>query len=115
MPPTTALRHVSTFAVGALFAVVFVCSGASATRGHVTGGESAGGAHSAASKATARVVPHTDLSHKVQAPVPLDLAASGPTATDDSPVLVIDVVGENTTSQPSSTLFTTSERAPPAL
>ncbi|MDQ3157247.1 MAG: hypothetical protein M3Q98_11060 [Actinomycetota bacterium] len=115
MPQTTTLRRASTFLVGALFAVVFVCSGASATHGAVTRGESAVGAHTATSKAAVRTVHHTTHSHKSQAPALPDLASTGPTATDDSPVFAVDVAEESLATQHSHTLFTTSERAPPAL
>lgn len=115
MPQTTALRRASTFVVGALFAVVFVCSGASATHGAVTRGESAVGPHASTSKAAARMAHHTSHSPKSQAPALPDLAGTGPTATGDSPVFVVDVAEDSLTTQHSHTPFTTSERGPPAL
>jgi len=115
MPQTTALRRASTFVVGALFAVVFVCSGASATHGAVTRGDSAVGAHTATSKAAARTAHHADHSPTSQAPALPDLASTGPTATDDSPVFVVHFPEQSLTSQHSHTLFPTSERAPPVL
>lgn len=115
MPQTTALRRASTVVVGALFAVVFVCSGASATHGAVTGGESAAGAHTSTSKASARTAHHASHGPKSQVPALPDLAGIGPTATDDSPVFVVDVAEDSLTTQHGHTPFTSSERAPPAL
>jgi len=111
----TALRRVSTFAVGALFAVVFVCSGASATHGVVTHGKSAIGAHTAASKAATRTVEYATNSHKAQSPAPLNLTTVDPAADDSTPIFVVTPVAGNAATQHSATLFTTSERAPPAL
>lgn len=114
MPQTTALRRVSTFMVGALFAVVFVCSGASAAQVAAPQGESLVSAHTATSKAAARTVSHqTAVKHK--SPAPLHLATTVPSAAGDSPAFVVDVASHNTGSSHTNTLFTTSERAPPAL
>lgn len=113
MPQRTALRRVSTLVVGALFAVVFVCSGASATHGVVTNGESAIGAHTTSSKAAARTVEHTAVVHRAPAPGPL--AATAPSAAADAPEFAADVFIDDASSHRSITLFTTSERAPPAL
>lgn len=113
MPQKTALRRVSTLVVGALFAVVFVCSGASVTHGVV--GESATSAHTATSKAAARTAEPAVVVHKSPASTPLHLATVGPAGTDDSPVFAAEIADEDTSTHHSRDVFTTSERAPPGL
>jgi len=115
MPQPTVLRRVSTLMVGALFAVVFVCSGASATPGIVIPDGCVIGAHTSTSKAAARTIDHEPASHKAQSPAPLHLATTGPTSADDSPVLAVSLAGGSATTHHSFILLTTSERAPPAL
>ena len=114
MPQTTTLRRVSTLVVGALFAVVSVCSGASAVQAASHRGYSAVGAHTVTSKAAIRVVVGTHHGVKHLAPAPLDLVTTGPAGTDNSPAFVIATAGETPAAHNSRTLFTTSERAPPA-
>lgn len=114
MPQTTTLRRVSTLVVGALFAVVFICSGASAAQAASTHGQSAVGAHTATSKAVVRAAEVTHHGVKHLAPAPLHLASTGPAVTDNSPAFVVATTGETPTDHNSRTLFTASERAPPA-
>lgn len=111
MPPVTALRRVSTLVVGALFAVVFVCSGVSTAQPAAPHTESVVGAHTSTSKVVVRAATHTA---KV-APAPLDLASTGPASSEsyeptDAPV---EVAIPLVTATPAT--FTASERAPPAL
>ena len=115
MPQTTSLRRVSTLVVSALFAVVFVCSGASAARTASAHGYSAVGAHTATSKAAVRTVASTHHGVKPQAPVPPDFATTGPVRMGSSRANSVAAAGQTPVVDNSRTLFTTSERAPPAL
>lgn len=115
MPQTTAPRRALTLVVGALFAVVFVCSGASATHGATTRGESAVGAHTATSKAAARSLDHANHDLRNKAPSPLQLASVGPYEAGESPAFEFDTVESSATSQESATRISTSDRGPPAL
>ena len=114
MPQTTSLRRVSTLVVGALFAVVFVCSGASAAQTASAHGYSAVGAHTATSKAAVRTVPSTHHGVKPQTPVPPDLATTGPVRMGSSRANAVAAADHRPAVDNSRTLFTTSERAPPA-
>lgn len=114
MPRTTALRRALTLVVGVLFAVVFVCSGASATRGATTDDRSAVGAHTSTSKAAARALEHAGhVDNKT--PSPLQLASTGPYDAAESPLFEADHVADSIGSQDSTARISTSDRAPPAL
>lgn len=115
MPQTTTLRRLSTLVVSALFAVVFVCSGASAAQAVSTHGPSSVGAHTVTSKAAVRAVESTHHGVNNQAPAPLDLAATGPADTDNSPAFVVAAASETPAANNAYTHFTISERAPPTL
>ena len=113
MPQMTALRRVSTVVVGMLFAVVFVCSAASASQGVAKDSKSAASLHTSTSKASARTF--DAVLPKDQAPAPVQLATTGPVPADDSPVFDIESVDEQPVATTSATDITTSDRAPPAL
>lgn len=115
MPPTTALRRALTLVVGALFAVVFVCSAASTTHGVTTRGESSVSAHTATSKAVTRSLEHAVHVVKNKAPSPLQLASTGPYEADKSPLIEVDSVESLIASQDSPTDIVASDRAPPTL
>ncbi|MBC7593696.1 MAG: hypothetical protein H7288_07145 [Kineosporiaceae bacterium] len=117
MPQTTTLRRVLTLVVGALFAVVFMSSGASTAQAANNHGKSAVAAHTVTCKAVVRAatVAHDGVKNLAPAPAPLHLAATGPAGTDNSPAFGIDSAGETPAAHNSHTVFTTSERAPPAL
>ena len=114
MPQTTTLRRVSTLVVGALFAVVFICSGVSAAQAAGTRGPVAVGVHTATSKAVIRAATVTHHGLKHMALAPLHLASTGPAVGGNPPAFAIATAGETPTAHNSPTLFTTSERAPPA-
>ncbi len=112
MPQRTALRRVSTVVVGVLFAVVFVCSGASASHSVAKHGKSAAGVHTSTSKATVRMLDAPVV--KQQTPAPIHLATTGPAAPEETPTLVAESIESHPVAADSPSDFTTSERAPPA-
>lgn len=111
MPHRTALRRVSTVMVGVLFAVVLVCSGASARHAVSERGTSVAGIHTSSSKAIARALDAKSLEHLDPVPLPL---ATGPATDDKPPASVADSSDERSLPAVSTTSFTTSDRAPPA-
>lgn len=108
MPPTV-LRRASTLVVGALFAVVFICSGVSTAQPVTTRTEAVVSAHTATSKVAVR-----DAIHTVKlAKTPLQLASTGPVTDEaadvpDTPATIAAPILLD-----SPTTFAASERAPP--
>lgn len=111
MPPTTALRRVSTLVVGALFAVVFVCSGVSAVQPATPHSDAVVSAHTATSKVAVR---SAHQSVKI-VPAPILLASTGPVSEDLPATYDVPVDTAVSTGHVPVPTFTASERAPPAL